>query len=129
MHFSAVSGKWTAFVAANGKLNYLGTFTTIGEASGAYEAAAKKLHGEFYVEPTTKIIHDVVTLTDVAFVYDVEVAAIKLRQLEQAAVKADKPVFAEKLREIEALLTGALKIAVPKHVRVLSRTKAVVRQP
>jgi hypothetical protein len=126
-HFNAVTGKWAAFVNANGKSTYLGSFDAIGEASRAYETAAKELHGDFYAEPTTRVLHDVVTLTDVAFVYDVEVAVIKLRQLEQAAVKADKPVFAEKLREIEALLTGALKIAVPKNVRVLSRTKAVVR--
>ena len=41
------SGKYVARVCKNGKSSYLGVFDTIEEARSAYEAAAKKLHGEF----------------------------------------------------------------------------------
>ena len=44
----ATRGKWRARIKNNYILHHLGTFDTIEEASAAYEAAARKLHGDFY---------------------------------------------------------------------------------
>jgi HNH endonuclease len=45
------NGKWMARITMDGKRQYLGLFTTLGEASAAYEAAARQIHGEFYRSP------------------------------------------------------------------------------
>lgn len=42
------SSRWMAQITIAGVQHYLGTFVTIEEASAAYEAFARKLHGEFY---------------------------------------------------------------------------------
>ena len=44
------AGKWKAYSTLNGKLNYLGYFTTAEAASEAYNRFAKQHHGEFYVD-------------------------------------------------------------------------------
>jgi hypothetical protein len=41
-------GKWMVQIDVNGRRIFLGRFTVIEEAVAAYEAAARKLHGEFY---------------------------------------------------------------------------------
>ncbi len=40
--------KWVARIMIHRTSHYLGSFTTALEASAAYQAAAKKWHGEFY---------------------------------------------------------------------------------
>ena len=40
--------KWTARISIDGRLQYLGLFSTPEEASTAYESVARKLHGKFY---------------------------------------------------------------------------------
>lgn len=40
--------KWRAKITANKVVRYLGTFDTELEASGAYQSAARVLHGDFY---------------------------------------------------------------------------------
>jgi hypothetical protein len=40
--------KWQAQIRINGRLKYLGAFTTPQEASAVYEAKSKELFGEFY---------------------------------------------------------------------------------
>lgn len=42
--------KWIAKTRYNSAELYLGTFNTLEEASEAYQAKAKELHGEFYAE-------------------------------------------------------------------------------
>lgn len=44
-------GKWKARISTPEGRIHLGIFDTIGEASAAYEAYAKELHGEFYKKP------------------------------------------------------------------------------
>ena len=44
-------GRYRAQIKAPGIVRHLGVFDTIEEASAAYEAAARELHGEFYREP------------------------------------------------------------------------------
>lgn len=39
--------KWSAKICSNSKVYYLGVFTTEEEAAKAYNAAAKRLHGDF----------------------------------------------------------------------------------
>ena len=41
------TGRYRAFIAIAGKQKYLGVFTTLEAASGAYKAAAAELFGEF----------------------------------------------------------------------------------
>jgi hypothetical protein len=40
--------KWGARIAMNGMVRWLGVYATVEEASAAYNAAARELHGEFY---------------------------------------------------------------------------------
>lgn len=40
--------RWVAVITTNGVRRYLGIFDTPDEASAVYEAAARRLHGEFY---------------------------------------------------------------------------------
>lgn len=40
-------GAWEAYIGLNGKFIHLGRFGGINDAALAYQAAAKKLHGEF----------------------------------------------------------------------------------
>lgn len=40
--------KWQAHICLRGKNKYLGLFSTIEEASAAYQSAAKDYHGEFF---------------------------------------------------------------------------------
>jgi hypothetical protein len=42
-----VAGKWMAQIMAGRKKEYLGLYATREEAGAAYDAAAKRLHGEF----------------------------------------------------------------------------------
>jgi hypothetical protein len=44
------SGKWEATIRVDGRRHYLGLYPTREEATAAYEAAARKLFGEFYRE-------------------------------------------------------------------------------
>ena len=46
--FSKIRASFVAQITVKGKYHYLGYFTTAEEASQAYEAKAKELHGEFY---------------------------------------------------------------------------------
>jgi hypothetical protein len=41
-------GKWRAAICVNGQRQHLGHFSTVEEASSAYESAARSAHGEFY---------------------------------------------------------------------------------
>lgn len=42
--------KWRAQISIGDKSIYIGTFDTVEEASAAYEAKAREVHGEFYSE-------------------------------------------------------------------------------
>jgi hypothetical protein len=44
------SGRYRARIWIKGKCHHLGNFATAEEAHEAYEAAARKLHGEYYVQ-------------------------------------------------------------------------------
>ena len=44
--------KWAAQIKVNGRLRKLGRFPTARKASAAYEAEAKRIHGEFYRPPS-----------------------------------------------------------------------------
>ena len=45
--YSQAGGRWYARIAANGKSHYLGLFDSAEDAAKAYDAVARKLHGEF----------------------------------------------------------------------------------
>jgi hypothetical protein len=45
-------GKWQVSIRTNGVLCHLGCFNSIEDAVAVREAAARKLHGEFYREPS-----------------------------------------------------------------------------
>ena len=45
--WNKAKGKWVAFICVNGKKRYLGQFISLEDASSAYRAASKDLHGEF----------------------------------------------------------------------------------
>jgi len=40
--------KWRASIGVNGAIYHIGSFSTVEEAAAAYEAEARKLHGEFW---------------------------------------------------------------------------------
>jgi hypothetical protein len=42
-------GKWRASISVNNRIVRLGTFTTREEAARAYDAAARRIHGEFAI--------------------------------------------------------------------------------
>jgi hypothetical protein len=44
-------GRWRAQIYANGTTRYLGSFSSIEEASAVYEKSAREAFGEFYREP------------------------------------------------------------------------------
>ena len=44
--------KWVAQIKVNGRKRKLGRFPTARKASAAYEAEAKRIHGEFYRPPS-----------------------------------------------------------------------------
>jgi len=46
--FNKHANKYQASININGKIKYLGVFETAEEASQAYEAKAKVIHGDFY---------------------------------------------------------------------------------
>ena len=48
VHKRASSGKWIAQCHTGGKQTHIGCFETMKDASNAYEAFAKKIHGDFY---------------------------------------------------------------------------------
>ena len=43
------TSKWEVQISVNGERKYLGLFTCEVEAAKAYDAVARKMHGEFYV--------------------------------------------------------------------------------
>jgi hypothetical protein len=47
VYFEKSTGKWTAKIRVNGKRLWLGRFNSELEAALAYDAAARKYHGEF----------------------------------------------------------------------------------
>ncbi len=47
--FPSSQGKWRARIRIGGIQRHLGTFSTVEEAAAAYEAAARKIHGDFYL--------------------------------------------------------------------------------
>lgn len=49
-----VWNKWAAQIKHKGRSRYLGLFSTIEEASAAYDAAARELHGEFFYQKGTR---------------------------------------------------------------------------
>jgi hypothetical protein len=53
--FYKKSNKFSAQIKIDGKKKHLGLFSTAEEASEAYEAAAKTVHGEFYYKNSIKI--------------------------------------------------------------------------
>ena len=48
VHYDASSGAWMASAMLNSKTHYLGLYPTPEAASAAYQAFARKHHGEFY---------------------------------------------------------------------------------
>lgn len=46
-------GKWQAQINIRGTFHYLGRFETVEEASAAFEAAAREVHGIFYRPPSS----------------------------------------------------------------------------
>ncbi len=47
VYLHRAAGKWAAEIRFNRKREFLGLFYTVEAAAAAYEAAAKRLHGEF----------------------------------------------------------------------------------
>jgi hypothetical protein len=45
--WNKAKGKWQVNIAYNGKNTYVGRFDTLEDAASAYEAAARRFHGEF----------------------------------------------------------------------------------
>lgn len=48
---------WKASIKIDGKTIYLGIYATPEEASAAFEAAAREVHGDFYREPDQQPLH------------------------------------------------------------------------
>lgn len=47
--YQTATGRWRACIGVNGKNKFLGGFATAAEAGEAYQAAARKAYGEFFV--------------------------------------------------------------------------------
>ena len=45
--FDKRAGRWRAAISLDGRLRYLGSFTSAAQAGAAYDTAARTLHGEF----------------------------------------------------------------------------------
>jgi hypothetical protein len=57
VYFNKRAKKWFARIEVNKKCHWLGSFPTAEEAGKAYDDAARRLHGDFYKNPSLKTSH------------------------------------------------------------------------